>query len=113
MNIMNMENPEFNLSEKYPEPMDLVKLDGRWAQAKGGGAVISFLDNGEVIEIDWNQYNLIKFYGRKPLARILEANPEWFTEEEVEAVHWAGDDANPEFKKMAPVFGEYKKLIPV
>lgn len=99
--------------ERTPEPLDLVRIDGRWAQVKGGGGAITFLDSGEDREIDWDQYRLSKSFNRGALGTVIALQPDFLTEDEIDRIHWAGDDTNPDFKLMAPVWGEYKKLNPV
>jgi hypothetical protein len=96
-----------------PALLDVVKLDGRWAQVRGGGGAILFLDNGEARPIEWGNYRMVRSFGASQAIDFVQEQGERFTDEEIERVHWGPEEErHPELKKQVRVFGEYVSKEP-
>ncbi|MFA6095111.1 MAG: hypothetical protein WC757_04505 [Candidatus Paceibacterota bacterium] len=100
-------NPESIEETPRPNTLDIVKIDGRWAQSNGN--IIVFLDDGSGVFINWNDFSLIKKYECTVGALMLKKE-ESFTDAEIESIHW-GPEQNqyPHLKKAVTVFGEYER----
>lgn len=92
-----------------PELLDVVKIDGRWAQVIIGGDTVSFLDTGEKEPIDWSEYELTNvFRGAIAISDIMKLPEQEFTKEEIERIRWGPEEKkHPELKLEVRVFGEY------
>ncbi|MDP3956589.1 MAG: hypothetical protein Q8P97_01160, partial [bacterium] len=93
--------------QKRPELLDVVKIDGRWAQVIIGGDTVSFLDTGEKEPIDWSEYELTSVF-RGAVFDVMKLPGQEFKEEEIDNIRW-GPEAkkHPELKLEVRVFGEY------
>ena len=105
-------SPEYN-NPIIPGTLDLVILDGRWAQVNNSGigveVLISYLDNGETANVTWADYQLENYFDSS-LALLLETNKVKITNEEKSQIHWDVDQSkNLKLVDIIIVFGVYKK----
>jgi hypothetical protein len=107
------ENKKEN-QEEFPATLDVVKIDGRWAQvvgSKDGSAevVIKFLDNDEVAGLDLGDYELTRRFNMV-VAHLKQFFGEELPKGQAEKVHWGPEEIEkPELRGLVTVFGEYKK----
>lgn len=79
---------ERKINQERPDLLDIVKIDGRWAQVRAGGEVLVVLDTGEARDIDWSEYKLKRVFNQS--VKTTMALGENFTDEEVGRIHWGG-----------------------
>jgi hypothetical protein len=95
--------------EPTPRPplLDVVKIDGRWAQVIIGGNHIRYLDDQSEVSVDWNDYN---YQPPKPATHVKQLLvTHEISAKELMAIHWGPEEKqNPEIKSNVHVFGEYK-----
>ncbi len=113
-----VKNKENTIESAVPQPntLDIIKVDGRWAQIFVGGDAIDlpkpmkYLDNGEDSEITFNDYEFTKDWKSLPVALLKSKFGETFNDEEITRIHWGSEqENNPELKEFVSVFGEYTK----
>ena len=114
-----MEAPgkKFESPEKFPATLDIIKIDGRWAQvstaAKDLGFVtVRFLDDGTVERADLGEYYLAREFGLgATVGSLKEISGQGLSAKEAENVRWGPEEKDhPHLKGMVTVFGEYKKV---
>jgi hypothetical protein len=79
---------------------------------KGWGGFMTFLDDGETVPVDWNEYQLTKRIGSS-LQTLIDSGAISLNDDEFERIHYGDSENQPEPRKQVRVFGEYKKLNPV
>ena len=97
-------------NKKTPPPdlLDVVKIDGRWAQYRGGD-LFKFLDDESVEEIELDDLRLAKEYGKASVVSEVKKR-ENFTPEELSHIHWGSEQSEyPYLREQVRVFGEYKR----
>jgi hypothetical protein len=101
---------ELTAEKNLPSLLDVVKIDGRWAQVMGGGGYVRFLDGKKFQEVDWDNYTLTKRF-HSNVKNLQEIHGERIPEEEARNVHWESVDQeeHPNLRGEVTVFGEYKK----
>jgi len=96
--------------------LDVVKIDGRWAQVILGGKTVRYLDDKSETFINWDDYNCRFFDKYKEGGRtnvwvldLVEENQ--ITQNEYESVVWGSINEPPtEFnKRFVTVFAIYTK----
>ena len=95
-----------------PGLLDVVKIDGRWAQVRYGGNVVQYLDDNAQHQINWNDYSLIrKWESGVSVGLYREFKPGDINDAQLQNTYWGDNETkNPEYlKKQVHVFGEYKK----
>jgi hypothetical protein len=102
-------SPEQKEQIPRPHTLDVVKIDGRWAQIKSS-RMVKFLDNSSIEDIDWDDYRMVKDFGGRTVGDILKFLGEALSENEIENIHW-GPEAkkHPDLKMYVSAFGEYVK----
>jgi len=97
----------------HPSLLDVVMVDGRWAQVVPGSDSIAFLDEkvgkkySVAHEINWDDYDFIPLDER--FVGDLVDNSK-MTDVEYSKIAWGSEqDEHPELKECVTVFGEYKK----
>lgn len=101
--------------EPTPEPggLDIVKLDGRWAQvySTGGRSAVKYLDDGSNADILWSDYRMTR--RTESHVRLLNQRNEGLTDEEMSRLRWGSEqEADPDIVQEIHVFGEFEKKIP-
>ncbi|MFH0828830.1 MAG: hypothetical protein V1907_01475 [Candidatus Kerfeldbacteria bacterium] len=90
--------------------LDLVKIDGRWAQVISGPETsqVLFLDNGSGDTIRWSDYTLAR-----PLhthVRLIQERGRVFTDEELSRIRWGSEQKEkPDLVQEISVFGEFTR----
>jgi hypothetical protein len=105
-------SPEQEKQTPRPNLLDVVKIDGRWAQVLFTGRHIEFLDDGSRTEVNWDDYRLIISFEGKGVrvCDIKEDLGEELSESEIEKIHWGPEEKEyPYLKTRVSVFGEYIK----
>lgn len=99
---------ENNEAESLPSPLDVIKIDGKWAQVRAGGRIILFLDGGEAKQIDWSDYELKRY-----IHQALEYLPEGkeLTQDELMRIYWAEPDTKVSLKLQCTYFGDFRKKL--
>lgn len=88
-----------------PNTLDIVKINGRWAQTNGN--MVKYLDDGCEVSIDWSSFNFVKDWAGHTVGLLMEQGQS-FTPNEVAMVHWGPEQEEyPDLKKEVSVFGEY------
>ncbi len=112
--MANSEGRERELQEQAaydrPHVLDLVKLDGRWAQVISGPerSQVIYLDDGSGDAVDWGDYELARSLGTH--VRLLQEREKAFSDEELARIRWGSEqDTTPDLINEVSVFGEYKK----
>ena len=102
---------------QYPRPLDIIKIDGRWAQIIHIGegpnhrSRIRYLDDMSSSEVYLSLYALKKIYN-VGVNLAVEAGLE-FTRTELKNIYWGSEEAkHPELKLIVTVFGEYETKKP-
>ena len=89
-----------------PSLLDVVKIDGRWAQVRAGGRSILFLDSGEAKQINWSEYDLKK-YVHQAMHYLPESKE--LTPDELMRIHWGPEqETKPSLKLQCTYFGDFK-----
>lgn len=95
--------------------LDLVQIDGRWAQILLGGDAVHYFDDGSQVAIDWDEYNLVRKIQVGLINLDLFAKDIQFPQEFIDKIHWEqtieGEDPNITRKKRMNihVFGIFEK----
>ncbi|TSC60148.1 MAG: hypothetical protein LiPW15_26 [Parcubacteria group bacterium LiPW_15] len=111
---MEFSESEKENQEELPATLDVVKIDGRWAQVVGSRDgdkrfVIKFLDNEKIDDVDLAEYDLTRRFDMV-VSRLKEFCGEELPKEQAKKVHWGPEQVeNPELRGLVTVFGEYKK----
>ena len=111
-----IENRE--LAEPTPRPslLDVIKIDGRWAQVILGGDTVRYLDDKSETRINWDDYNCHFFDKYKKANKtniwvkdLVEENQ--ITKDEYETVVWGSINESPteHNKVFVTVFGVYTR----
>ena len=108
----NEPNPELQPSQR-PSNLDIIKVDGRWAQCASIGpedSTIRFLDDNSVAYFTFDDYKLVKHIDTK-LDILRRVSGEMILNDtELANAHFGEDDKkHPELKLYITVFGEYIK----
>ncbi len=98
--------------ERHVEPsvLDIIKVDGRWAQVYSGPGrtQIGYLDDGSKETVDLSDYELVRHTDSH--VRLQQMQGERFTDEEIARIRWGSEqDEHPDLKYEVHVFGEYAK----
>lgn len=100
-----------NLKETLrPNMLDIIRINGRWAQIIGGGGLIKFLDeeNEKIFhQINWDQYKLIKKY-ESSIGVFKEVYPDQITNKEISRAHYSDNERDFKHNLLIRLFGEYK-----
>ncbi len=92
-----------------PNLLDIVMINGRWAQVIFHGNLVRYLDDKKRERIDWEDFILkekINFCVR--IAR--DERGYTFTAQEMQNMHWGPEDQeSPELKDEINVYGIYEK----
>ena len=93
-NKLVKENPLVKKESKEPTPrpnlLDVVNVDGRFAQVRIGGNHIKYLDNESVVEIDWSEYSFLKPSLHKThVIDLVRENK--ISEKEYRVIHWGSE----------------------
>jgi len=116
--MKNKENIKRETEQKieYPPTLDIIKVDGRWAQAYSSSAteiLINYLDNNEKNRLNLNKFELVRKYGTN--VDMLDQAHEIMSDEEMKNIYYDSETTKlPEEtqrirKGWVHVFGEYKK----
>jgi hypothetical protein len=102
------ENGETREPTPRPNLLDVVKIDGRWAQVILSGRDIAYLDDGTSVEINWDNFIVVKEWKGLPVWKVREST--YFTDKELGHIHWGPEQKqHPHLKEEVRVFGEYIK----
>ncbi len=102
------ENIESTEPTPRPNLLDVVKIDGHWAQVVGGGKLLLYLDDKSTESIDWNDFKFTKDWKGLPVSFVRESVD--FTEKELKRIHWGPEQKyNPSLREEVSVFGEFEK----
>jgi hypothetical protein len=104
--------PEVLEQAPCPSLLDVIRINGRWAQVGPSLDTINFLDdnNRTMHQIDWNAYKLTRKYKGVKVAMYRRFEPEAMTNTEAENIYWGEEQKeNPDLKKLVAVFGEYER----
>jgi hypothetical protein len=98
---------KFEKCTPHPNTLDVVMIDGRWAQT-ATDTLINYLDDGSSSHINWEDYTLIKKFDDSIVKYVK--NQENFTEKEISRIHWGPEEKeHPYLKEQVKVFGKYQK----
>ncbi len=94
--------------------LDVVKIDGRWAQISGAYVAkgdhepqaVCYLDSGEYAYIDFAKYDIAKIIDRDNYTLL---NSGEITPAEFKNVRWDGDNIGTPLALNVRVFGEFRK----
>ena len=92
---------------ELPGLLDVASFDGRWAQVRGGGGYVQFLDTGENREIDWGQWELAEKIGVsiQNLNALQSGN---LSQAELARVHYRPEQQEqPDLRQEVKVFGKF------
>lgn len=96
-----------------PNLLDVVKIDGRWAQVIISGHAVRYLDNKDETKINWDDYNC-QFFNKYNSTYIWVSDlveESQITQEEYESVVFGSisDPPTDTAKMCVTVFGIYTK----
>jgi hypothetical protein len=97
-----------------PSLLDLVKVDGRWAQVGPGPDSIAFLDEKTgkqyhvAHEINWDEYEFVPL--NEHFVGDLVDQSKISLDDYNKIVRGPEQDQYPKLKRDVTVFGEYKKI---
>ena len=102
--------------EEIPRPnlLDIVKIDGKWAQVMTGGNIIRFLYDLSTETINWDDYQMVQSFkapSEPPyVGGLIDKKIVTFTETEIQNIRWGTEEKDsPELKLQVKVFGEFEK----
>lgn len=103
-----------NIETRYPNPnrpelLDIVKIDDRWAQVVGGGDQVRFLQDGQLVDVNWDDYSFEQNTNRTSLGNLVAFGNATISEAEIDNIHWQAEKTSIELKKNVAVFGFFKK----
>jgi hypothetical protein len=108
--------PESLQHTPHPKVLDVILIDGRWAQVRVDVNHINFLDGDENIQsINWDEYRLSKKYATETVSvgAYMLFLPDAITEKEIGQIRWGVEqEQSPELRLLVlegTVFGEYEK----
>jgi hypothetical protein len=97
------------MKEQKPASLDIIELDGRWAQYGGDSGHVYYLDTGEFGFVDLGQYEL-KTYIERSVEYVIREGLGEFTSQELENIRWGPEQEEyPHLKMLVRVFGKYVK----
>lgn len=109
--------PEIKTEVPKPHLLDIVQIDGRWAQVCPSQDMVKFLDDpkGNTVIVDWSNYRFQKFYisdkSNIPGGSVKDLfEREMITEEEYWAIHCVGKNENPHYRGEMKIFGIYTTI---
>lgn len=106
----SLENRGFKEQTPRPHLLDIVKIDGRWAQVILGGRHIRYLDDESEVSINWDDFLLTKDWKGWPVGDVKKSAS--FTEEELKHIHWGPEqEQHPYLREEVRVFGEFERKI--
>lgn len=107
----SFENQEPKEKTPRPNTLDVIKIDGRWAQVIAPGGSIKYLDDESLAFIDWQDYLYIKDWEKLTVSDVKKLSN--FPKEELERVHWGPEQKkHPYLREQVRVFGEFNKRNP-
>jgi len=94
----------------YPSYMDIIKIDGSWAQIfslGGEGELVKFLGDRRCESLDLRDYKLTRHIDHS-VSPLMELEGNLFSEIELSNIRWGPEEKNyPYLKLITNVFGEY------
>ncbi len=110
----SFENKEILEPTPRPNLLDIVKIDDRWAQVKGAGNVITYLDNESYTLINWDEYTYKAFDKYNELGSnniwVSDIGEDQITYNEYMVIRWGPEQKdNPNLRENVTVFGIYTK----
>ncbi|MBI5404698.1 MAG: hypothetical protein HY976_00560 [Candidatus Kerfeldbacteria bacterium] len=107
---MNERSPEFE-PPAAPGMLDLVRLDGRWAQVMSGPetSIVTYLDDGASSDIRWSDYRLLQKLDTH-VENLVRRTGLSLIPEEFSRIHTGPDQrTHADAANDVHVFGEYAK----
>lgn len=107
------ETPEAGSQGEGPRGLDVIRLDGRWAQVVSGAeptATVRYLDDGSVEQsLDLSAFDLVRTL--QTHVGMLEQQPGGgLSDEERARLHFGPEQrANPDVVNDIRVYGEYRR----
>ncbi len=102
------ENKESTEPTPRPNLLDVVKIDGRWAQTILGGECVRYLDDDSKVFINWDDFIFVKDWKTLPVWKVKESTS--FTKKELRQIHWGPEqEKHPYLREAVRVFGEFEK----
>lgn len=102
------QNQESKEQTPRPNLLDVVKIDGSWAQVIWFGNYIKYLDDESKVPINWDDFMLVKDWNGLTVIEVKESTS--FTEKELTHIHWGPEQKQyPYLSGMVCVFGEFEK----
>lgn len=101
---------------EYPPTLDIIKVDGRWAQIYRSGIAeisVNYLDNNEYGILNLNEFELVRKYDTH--INMLDQFNEKISEVEIQNIYYDSEttklpeDVQHIRKGLVHVFGEYKR----
>jgi hypothetical protein len=94
---------------QIPNQLDIVKINGRWAQIGGmSNNITRYLDDNSTEEVNWDDFNFERI--GLSVFDAIDVRGEIFTDTETDNIHWGPEEIkNPDLKMEVWVFGEYTK----
>jgi hypothetical protein len=87
--------------------LDIIRLDGRWAQMGSSTAVV-YLDDLSVASVDLRKYRVAKDYRSMAVWYVEKYCGAVFSDAEIRNIRWGPEqERNPELKTYVTVFAEY------
>ncbi|MBD3331081.1 hypothetical protein GF354_06195 [Candidatus Peregrinibacteria bacterium] len=105
-------NPELLENAPRPALLDVVRLDGQWAQVGPSLDTFNFLadSNRAMHRINWDEYKLTRQYNGVNIAIYRRFEPDAITDAELENVYWGEEQkTDSTFKGRVKLFGEYER----
>ena len=92
---------------ELPGMLDVASFDGRWAQVRGGGGYVQFLDTGEHQEMDWSAWELKEKLDMS-IENLRAIQPGSISDSELAFVYYGPEQQEqPELKQEVKVFGKF------
>ena len=104
--------PEIESKKEVPRPglLDIVRIDGEWAQVILDGDVVKFLKTGKDIYIDWDKLQLTRRFDL-PIFALQEVFGLALSPDEEGRVWWGSEqETTPRLRGLVHVFGEYESV---
>lgn len=92
-----------------PNLLDIIILNGKWAQVCNIQCVVKYLENKNHIKVDWDKLRLVRRFEDATVASIRQEIP--FSNQEYRNIYAGPDqDIKLELREGVNIFGEYERV---
>jgi len=95
-------------STPRPNMLDIVKIDGKWAQVVSSDKVKYLSDRNSVAEVDWDKYTYQRDFNFLTAVDLVDRSE--ISDSEFMVIYWGTEqEKNPDIRRNVTVFGIFTK----